>query len=84
MVRADYERAVNVLRNKLRISGLEDDEFKIIIYIENYILKYGQRIAEDTITALHYTDGDENFNILQDILQSQKHETELKIYERLK
>lgn len=84
MVRGDYERQFNSLRNKLRLSGLEDDEYKIIIYIENYILKYGRQVVNDTLTAHFEAEDDEKLDILKDILQTQKHETELFIYERFK
>lgn len=83
MVEAQFYRTINRLRLKIRLSGLEEDEYKIIIYIENFILNYGRKVAHDTLTALNAAEGDGYLQILQDILQTQKITSELTIYEKL-
>lgn len=80
MVNWRFEKLVAKLRIKIRISGLEDDEYIIIIRIENFILHYGSRVADDSYTALAFANEDETLQILKDILQTNKSESDLFIY----
>lgn len=77
MDKAGFERDVGVLRNLIKRSGIETDDYKIIIYVERYILQYGKNITKKTVDRLLSCNGIERQEIILDVLQDVKIAEEL-------
>lgn len=85
MVKAQFERDVGVLRGLIKSSGLENDPYKAIIYIERYILEYGTRVTQETVNFLlsrQFSKSIKNEVILE-VLQTEKKIEELLIIKYL-
>jgi len=70
MVDAQLHNLMCRLRIKIKNSGLESDDYRIIIYIENYIVAHGKKIADDTLAALHQATGEREIFLLTGIIDN--------------
>jgi hypothetical protein len=70
----------STLRGFIKSSEIEGDDYKIIIYVERFILEYGKKATKDHVAALKATKGKIRQEIILDLLQTRKTLEELVIY----
>lgn len=69
----------STLRSFIKRSGIEEDEYKIIVYVERFILEYGKKATRDTVEALKAERGTRRQELILDLLQTRKTLEELTI-----
>lgn len=72
----------STLRSFIKRSGIEQDDYKVIVYVERFILEYGKKATRNTVEALKIAKGEVRQEIILDLLQTRKTIEELLIYKK--